>query len=353
MRWADGIRNHLVGALPHLRNPGTIAGLARPHIFGGMQYRRLGRTGLKISEITYGSWLTFGNQVELDAAKEIVERAFALGVNSFDTADVYKAGQAESLLGQILPKRRRSEYVLATKAFWPMSEHVTDRGLSRKHLFDSIEASLERLNLRYVDLFYCHRFDPETPLAETCEALDDLVRLGKILYWGTSEWTADQIREANVLCRDRNWHAPVVNQPYYNLLGRGIEAGILPTCVEFGMGTANFSPLAQGVLSGKYSHGKVPAGSRGGNASQNMWMKDHLSDPDLLDRVGRLSEIGSRYGATASQVALAWVLGNPAITSVIVGATSVSQLEENIGASGLRLDPSDLALLDEWFPAKP
>jgi aryl-alcohol dehydrogenase-like predicted oxidoreductase len=175
-----------------------------------MQYRRLGRTGLKISEVTYGSWLTFGNQVELDAAKEIVERAFALGVNSFDTADVYKAGEAETLLGQILPKRRRSEYVVATKAFWPMSDHVTDRGLSRKHLFDSIDASLERLHLRNVDIFYCHRFDPETPLAETIEALDDLIRLGKIVYWGTSEWTAAQIREANALCRVKNWHAPVV-----------------------------------------------------------------------------------------------------------------------------------------------
>ncbi len=317
-----------------------------------MQYRRLGRTGLKISEITYGSWLTFGNQVELDAATEIVERAFALGVNSFDTADVYKAGQAESLLGQILPKRRRSEYVVATKAFWPMSDHVTDRGLSRKHLFDSIDASLERLRLRNVDIFYCHRFDPETPLAETCEALDDLIRLGKIAYWGTSEWSAAQIREANLLCHARNWHAPAVNQPYYNLLGRGIEADILPTCVEFGMGTANFSPLAQGVLSGKYSKGAIPAGARGGNASQNMWMKDHLADRELLDRVDRIASIASKHGATSSQVALAWVLRNPSITSVIVGATSVAQLEENVGASGVALDPSDIALLEEWFPAK-
>lgn len=317
-----------------------------------MQYRRLGRTGLKISEVTYGSWLTFGSQVELDAAREIVERAFALGVNSFDTADVYKAGEAETLLGQILPKHRRSEYVVATKAFWPMSEHVTDRGLSRKHLFDSIDASLERLHLRNVDIFYCHRFDPETPLAETCEALDDLIRLGKIVYWGTSEWTAAQIREANLLCHDRNWHAPVVNQPYYNLLGRGIEAEILPTCVEFGMGTANFSPLAQGILSGKYSKGTIPSGARGGNASQNMWMKDHLADRDLLDRVDRIAGVAQKHGIASSQVALAWVLRNPSITSVIVGATTVAQLEENVAASGVTLDASDLALLEEWFPAK-
>lgn len=315
-----------------------------------MKYRRLGRTGLQISEITYGSWLTFGNQVELDAAKELIERAFALGINSFDTADVYKGGEAERLLGQILPHRRRSEFVLATKAFWPMSDHPTDRGLSRKHLFDSVESSLERLHLKYVDLFYCHRFDPETPLEETCEAFDDLIRLGRILYWGTSEWSAVQIREAHKICQARGWHAPVVNQPYYNLLGRGIEAEILPTCVEFGMGTANFSPLAQGVLSGKYSGGKVPDGSRGGISSQNMWMRDHLGNRDLLARVDRIGEIAAKYDLKPSQIALAWALGTPGITSVIVGATTAAQLEENAAASGVVLTESDRAQLDAWFP---
>ncbi|MBK8804232.1 MAG: aldo/keto reductase family protein [Fibrobacteres bacterium] len=315
-----------------------------------MQYRKLGATGLKVSEITYGSWLTFGTQVELDAAKELIERAFALGINSFDTADVYKAGEAETLLGQILPKRRRSEYILATKAFWPMSDHPTDRGLSRKHLFDSIDASLDRLHLKYVDLFYAHRFDPETPIAETCEAFDDLIRLGKILYWGTSEWTAAQIREAQTLCRAKGWHAPVVNQPYYNLLGRGIEAEILPTCLEFGMGTANFSPLAQGVLSGKYSKGAIPTGARGGDPTMNMWMKDHLSNADILDRVDRIATIAAKYRRSISQIALAWVLNNPGISSVIVGASTVAQLEENAGASGLKLEPADIAQLDMWFP---
>jgi len=318
-----------------------------------MQYRRLGNTGLKISEITYGSWLTFGTQVELDAAKELIEKAFALGINSFDTADVYKGGEAERLLGQILPKRRRSEYILATKAFWPMSSHPTDRGLSRKHLFDSVDSSLDRLNLKYVDIFYCHRFDPETPLTETCEAFDDLIRLGKILYWGTSEWSATQIREAQTLCRAKGWHAPVVNQPYHNLLGRDIEAEILPTCVEFGMGTANFSPLAQGVLSGKYSSGKIPEGSRGGDSSMNMWMKDHLGDPELLAKVDRIAEIAVKYGLKSSQIALAWILQNPGISSVIVGASTPAQLEENAAASGVKLSDSDLALLDSWFPAKP
>lgn len=315
-----------------------------------MKYRRLGTTGLKISEITYGSWLTFGNQVELENARSLIESAFALGINSFDTADVYKAGEAETLLGEILPKHSRSHYVIATKAFWPMSDYVCDRGLSRKHLFDSVFASLERLKIAYVDIFYCHRFDPETPLAETCEAFNDLIRMGKILYWGTSEWTAAQIREAFTLCKSKGWPTPSVNQPYYNLLGRGIEADILPTCVELGMGTANFSPLAQGVLSGKYSKGQVPAGSRGGDARLNMWMKDHLSNADLLARVDRMADIAQTYNLTQSQLALAWVLQNPGITSVIVGATSVQQLEENVKAAGVKLHAKDCAQLDEWFP---
>jgi len=315
-----------------------------------MQYRRLGNTGLKISEITYGSWLTFGNQVELDHARALVEKAFALGINSFDTADVYKVGEAEELLGEILPKFRRSQYIVSTKAFWPMSDHPTDKGLSRKHLFDSIFASLDRLNLAYVDLFYCHRFDPETPLAETCEALNDLMRMGKILYWGTSEWSAAQIREAHELCQHKGWKVPVVNQPHYNLLGRGIEADILPTCVKLGMGTANFSPLAQGVLSGKYSQGNIPPGSRGADDRLNMWMKENLSDAEVLARVDRMKSIGAKYNLTQSQLALAWVLQNPGISSVIVGATSVQQLEENVGASGVRLESVDRTLLETLFP---
>ncbi len=318
-----------------------------------MEYRTLGNTGLRISTITYGSWLTFGTQVELDQARDILEKAFALGINSFDTADVYHKGEAERLLGQILPKRRRSEFVVATKAFWPMSDHPTDRGLSRKHLFDSIEGSLERLNLRYVDLFYAHRFDPETPLEETCQAFDDLIRQGRILYWGTSEWSADQIRGVHDLCRKHGWRSPVVNQPYFNLLGRGIESEILPSCRDTGMGTACFSPLAQGVLSGKYCGGNIPSDSRGSNPSMNMWMKDHLGDADLLTRVERIGEIARSKNATPSQVALAWVLQVPGLTSAIVGASSVAQLEENALAADLVLDASDLALLESWFPRTP
>ncbi|MBN2510259.1 MAG: aldo/keto reductase family protein [Spirochaetales bacterium] len=316
-----------------------------------MKYRRMGNTGLKLSEVAYGSWLTFANQVELDNARAIIERAFELGINYFDTADIYEKGKAESLLGEILPRYNRRHYVVATKTFWPMSGHETDKGLSRKHINDSIDGSLERLKMSYVDIFYCHRYDPETPLVETIEAIEDIIRQGKILYWGTSEWTADQIRDAVRICEDRGWHKPSVNQPLYNLINRNIEKSILPACVENGMGTANFSPLAQGVLTGKYSKGTIPKGSRGSNESQNMWMKDQLSDLELLGRIDSLAPMAEKYGITLAQLALAWVLKNPGITSVIIGATTVSQLEDNAAASGVVLDDPDYRKLNELFPA--
>lgn len=317
-----------------------------------MNYRRLGRTGLKVSEISYGSWLTFGNQVELDSARVLVRRAFELGINYIDTADVYNGGQAETLLGEILPGFRRSSFVVATKAFWPMSDGVNDRGLGRKHIFDSVHASLERLKLSYTDLWYCHRYDPETPLEETLEAIEDLIRQGKILYWGTSEWEADQIAEAWALCQARGWHKPAVNQPSYSLLTRKIEARILPTCDRLGMGTASFSPLAQGILTGKYTGGQIPAGSRGGNEKINTWMRDSLADPKLLERVDKLGPIADRYGLTKGQLAIAALLQQPALSSVIVGASSVAQLEESVKASGVVLSPADRKRIDSLFPVR-
>lgn len=315
-----------------------------------MEYRRVGKSGLKISEIAYGSWLTFANQVELKNAEEIIRRAFELGVNYYDTADVYEQGKAEELLGRILPGYSRRSYVVATKAFWPMSDFPTDRGLSRKHVIDSIEGSLDRLNLDYVDIFYCHRFDPETELLETLEAIEDIIRLGKTIYWGTSEWTADQITEAVRICESRGWHKPIINQPRYNLLTRDLEKEILPASVELGMGTANFSPLAQGVLTGKYSGGNIPEGSRGSNTKQNMWMKDQISDMELLAKVDSLSAVAEKYELTIAQLSLAWILANPGISSVITGATSVRQLEDNVKASGIRLNQDDIRSLNELFP---
>jgi len=316
-----------------------------------MNYRKLGRTGVRVSEISYGSWLTFGTQVELDAAKTIIRRAFELGVNYIDTADVYNTGKAETLLGQILPSIRRPDYVVATKGFWPMSDGVNDRGLSRKHITDSVHASLERLKLSYVDIWYCHRYDSDTPLEETLEAVDDLIRQGKIVYWGTSEWEADQIAEAWALCEAHGWHKPVVNQPYYSLLGRKIEQRILSTCERLGMGTASFSPLDQGVLTGKYSGGKIPAGSRAGNDKLNMWM-GNAKDPKVLDRVDKLGPIAQKYGLTIGQLAIAALLQQPALSSVIIGATSVQQLEENVKASGVEITSADRKRIDSLFPVR-
>lgn len=317
-----------------------------------MKYRRLGTSGLKISEIAYGSWLTFSNQVELEKAKTIINRALELGINYFDSADVYEKGKAEELLGKILPAKNRSQYIVATKAYWPMSQQETDKGLSRKHIIDSVNLSLERLKLTYVDLFYCHRYDEETPLRETLEAIEDLIRLGKITYWGTSEWTADQINEAYKICDEKHWHLPVVNQPQYNLLARNIEKEILPKCVELGLGTCNFSPLAQGILTGKYSGKKVPTGSRGSNNKQNMWMKSQIDDIDLLNNIDSLGNTASKYNLSIGQLSLAWILQNPGISSVIVGATSIKQIEDNAAASGVVLDKADVEKMKSLFPLK-
>ncbi len=315
-----------------------------------MQYRRVGKSGLKVSEIAFGSWITFDNQVELAEAKKLTAKALDLGINYIDTADVYNQGAAESFLGHVLPEYNRRQYLVATKAFWPMSDAHTDRGLSRKHLTDSLHGSLERLKLSYVDIFYCHRYDPETPLEETLEAMNDLIRQGKTLYWGTSEWTAEQIARAHTICTSRGWQTPVINQPLYNLVNRNIETSILPTCQALGMGTANFSPLAQGILTGKYSGGTIPKDSRGSNDRLSMFMKGHLSDAELLKRVDALGPIAETYGLTIGQLSLAWILQNPGISSVIIGATRENQLEENVKASGIQIKPRDMKKIQKLFP---
>jgi len=314
-----------------------------------MNYRRMGYTGLVLSEISYGSWLTFGNQVELNAAKSLIRRALELGINYIDSADIYKTGEAESLLGNILPGLRRQDFVVATKAFWPMSEHVNDRGLSRKHIFDSVAASLERLHLSYVDIWYCHRYDPQTPLLETLEAINDQVRAGKILYWGTSEWEADQIAEAWGLCESKGYAKPTINQPRYSLASRNVEKRILPTCARLGMGVASFSPLSQGILTGKYSGGRVPADSRAANPEINRFMLKNIADKSLLAKVDRLEPIAKRYHVSISQLAIAALLNNPAISSVIMGASTVQQLEENVAASGIAIKQKDMDAINRLF----
>jgi voltage-dependent potassium channel beta subunit len=308
-------------------------------------------TGLVVSEIAYGSWLTFSNQVELANAKKIIKSAFDAGINYFDTADVYERGKAEILLGEVLPENfSRSEYVIATKCFFPMSDSILNKGLSRKHIMDSIEGSLERLQLDYVDIFYAHRYDPDTPLEETLAAMDDVVKSGMSIYWGVSEWSADQIDEACSLCEENGWSKPIVDQPRYSLISREIEKEIIPSCEKNDMGIAAFSPLAQGVLTGKYSNGKIPVGSRASNDRQNMWMKDEIANLALLSKIDSLKPIAEGYSLSIAQLSLAWALRLNGITSLIIGASSEKQLNENLKASGVKLDQGTIDQMNALFP---
>ena len=316
-----------------------------------MKYRKLGNTGLFVSEIAYGSWLTFASQVDLDRAGRIIARALELGINYIDTADVYAKGKAEELLGRVLPGiARRQDYVLATKVYFPMGDGVNDRGLSRKHIFDSIHDSLQRLQQEYVDIYYCHRYDENTPLVETIQAMQDLIHMGKIMHWGVSQWTADQIADASSKCKAHGWIPPAVDQPIYSLLNRNIEERVLSVCENHGLGVAVFSPLAQGILTGKYSGGEIPEGSRGSIESLNMFMRDHLSDTDVLSRVDQLAEFGKECNLTAAQIALAALLQRRDVDSLIVGASSPKQLEENVRASGVNLNPDLFDQINELFP---
>ncbi|MFW5688529.1 MAG: aldo/keto reductase family protein [Spirochaetota bacterium] len=316
-----------------------------------MKYRKLGNTGLFVSEVAYGSWLTFANQVDLDRAERIIHKAIELGINYIDTADVYAKGQAEELLGRVLAGTvRRQDYLLATKVYFPMGDGVNDRGLSRKHIFDSIHDSLKRLKQEYVDIYYCHRYDENTPLVETIQAMQDLIHMGKIMHWGVSQWTADQIADASSKCKANGWIPPAVDQPIYSLLNRGIEERVLPVCENHGLGVAVFSPLAQGILTGKYSRGHVPDGSRGSIESLNMFMRDHLSDEDVLSRVDQLGELGRESNLSAAQMALAALLHRREVDTLIVGASSAKQLEENVRASGVTFPADVIDRIDELFP---
>lgn len=315
-----------------------------------MEYRRLGRSGLKVSEISLGSWLTYGGSVGASAARDCILRAYDLGINLFDTANVYHRGAAEEVLGEALTDLPRSDLVIATKAFFPMGDGPNDRGLSRKHLMEQCHASLRRLRTDYVDLYQCHRFDPTTPLDETLRALDDLVTQGKVLYVGVSEWSAAQIAEAVGIQERRGWDPLVSNQPQYSILARKIEAEILPVSERLGLGQIVWSPLAQGVLTGKYRPGEpLPEGTRATDDGSNQFMEDLLRR-EVLEGVERLRPVAEELGITLAQLALAWTLSRPGVSSAIVGATRVSQVEDNAAASGVRLDAEVLERIDEAIP---
>jgi len=311
-----------------------------------MNHRHLGRSGLLVSEISYGNWLTHGSQVEEEQALACVRAALDNGITTFDTADVYALTKAESVLGRALEGQRRDGLEIFTKVFWPTGPGPNDRGLSRKHILTSIEGSLRRLKTDYVDLYQAHRYDHTTPLEETMGAFADVVRSGKALYIGVSEWRAEEIREAKALADELR--IPLVsNQPQYNMIWRVIEAEVIPTCDELGMSQIVWSPIAQGVLTGKYKPGEQPPqGSRATDERGSGFIRDLLRD-DVLKRVQQLQPIADELGLSMAQLAVAWVLQNDNVASAIVGASRPEQVEDNVKAAGVRLEPAVLKRIDD------
>jgi voltage-dependent potassium channel beta subunit len=311
-----------------------------------VKYRRLGRSGVKVSEISLGSWLTYGGSVAEERARACIHKAYELGINFFDTANVYMRGTAEEIVGRALKGFERDSYVLATKVYFPMGEGPNDRGLSRKHIIEQCHASLERLGVDYLDLYQCHRYDEDAPLEETLRALDDLVRQGKILYVGVSEWTAVQIADALRLAEEMNLERIVSNQPRYNMIQRQIEAEVIPLCEREGVGQVVFSPLAQGVLTGKYRAGETPEqGTRAADPESNRFMQQVMNE-EVLSAVGKLSSVASDAGLSMSQLALAWVLQHDNVSSAIIGASRPEQVEDNAEAAGVRLSTQVVSEID-------
>jgi aryl-alcohol dehydrogenase-like predicted oxidoreductase len=311
-----------------------------------MEYRPLGRSGLIISELAYGNWITHGSQVEEDAAIQCVRAALEAGITTFDTADVYAGTRAESVLGRALKDERREGLEIFTKVYWPTGEGRNDRGLSRKHILESINGSLRRLGTDYVDLYQAHRYDHSTPLEETMQAFADVVRAGKALYIGVSEWRAEEIRAAKPLA-DALGVQLISNQPQYSMLWRVIEAEVIPTCEELGLSQIVWSPIAQGVLTGKYLPGQAPpAGSRATDEKSGAtfiarWLRD-----DVLTAVQNLKPLAAEAGLSQAQLAVAWVLQNPNVSAAIIGATRPEQVAENAKASGVTLDAELLKKID-------
>jgi len=308
-----------------------------------VRYRQLGSSDLQVSEISLGSWMTYGGAVGSEQAEACVAKAFEVGINFIDTANVYSEGGAEEFLGQVLADRPRDSYVLATKLFFPMPNG--DQGLSREQVFKQIDASLARLRTDYVDLYQCHRYDWDTPLEETMEALTEVVHQGKVRYLGFSEWPVEQIAEALAIPGVEKF---VSSQPRYSMIWRGPERDVIPFCGEHGISQIVWSPLAQGALTGKYKPGSPPpADSRASNDGMNYFFHDGLRDPTLLTRVQELSSVADELHITMPQLALAWVLREPNVASAIIGATKPEQVENNAGASGITLDDETLRRIDE------
>ncbi|XRQ03008.1 aldo/keto reductase family protein [Actinomadura welshii] len=313
-----------------------------------MEFRNLGRSGLKISEIAYGNWLTHGSQVEEDAARACVHAALDEGITTFDTADAYAGTRAEEVLGRALKGRRREGLEIFTKVYWPTGPGVNDRGLSRKHVMESAHASLRRLGADYVDLYQAHRFDYETPLEETLRAFDDLVRQGKVLYVGVSEWRAEEIERALKIADEMGFDRIVSSQPQYSMLWRVIEEEVVPLCEREGIGQLVWSPIAQGVLTGKYKPGQpLPEGSRATDDKGGADMIKRFLSDDLLTRVQELQPIADDLGLSMAQLAIAWTLQNPNVSAALVGASRPEQVSDNVKAAGVKLDDDVMKRIDD------
>ncbi len=315
-----------------------------------MKYRRLGRSGLKVSELSFGSWVTYGNQMGSDEARECMAAAYAAGVNFFDNAEIYAKGQSETIMGEVLAKSgwRRASYIVSTKFFWGLHDGPNEKNtLNRKYLMQAIDGSLARLKLDYVDLVYCHRPDPDTPLEETVRAMSDMIVAGKANYWGTSEWSATEIAAAWHIADRHHWHKPVTEQPQYNLLHRErVEDEYARLYDDLGLGTTIWSPLASGLLTGKYSDG-IPKDSRAALKGYE-WLAESIVDPVKIATVKRLAPIAASLGCTLAQMSLAWCLKNPRVSTVITGASRPSQVVENMKALEVvpKLSPEVMARID-------
>ncbi len=311
-----------------------------------MQYRRLGNAGMKVSAVSLGGWTTFGGSIkEMESAEEIIVGAYEAGINFYDIADVYARGESEKMMGKVLARFSRNTLVISSKVFGAMSDDVNDRGLSRKHIMESIDRSLRNIGTDYLDIYYCHRYDDETPLEETVRAMDDLIHKGKILYWGTSEWPAARIAEAYGIARQYNLYPPQAEQPGYHMMRRTrVEKEVLPVTEPLGIGLTSFSPLANGLLTGKYDE-EVPEGTRYAG-------RDNLGDEFEVNRekVRQLKPIADELGITRAELALAWCLRLPGVSSVITGATKQSQIESNARAAEVVLDDEVIARIDEIMP---
>jgi voltage-dependent potassium channel beta subunit len=315
-----------------------------------MSYRSLGRCGTKVSSYSLGGWTTFGGTVkDQQLVKSIIRYAFEAGINFFDIADIYAKGESEKIMGTALKEFPRHELVISSKVFWPMSEDVNDKGLSRKHIMESVAKSLQRIGTDYLDLYFCHRYDPETPLEETIRAMDDLVRQGKVLYWGTSEWSGEQLRNAYEICEKYGYYKPQVEQPQYSLISREkFEKDTQPAATKLGMGLVTWSPLGSGLLTGKYDNGVRSEG----RLAQMEWLKDSIYTPENIERVKQMKTIADRFECSRSQLALAWLASQQGVSSVILGATRLEQLQENLGALKIEITPDVDTELKKLFTYK-